>query len=175
MASENGTYTVFFSGRSQLPEPLGRQFVVVDINVGMEEVFSGHFKMMGTINGGTIGEFVCLWDTVTDGIFTVKLLPNGQGVVSVDAEKTETTQDIMHCANAKAHYTFNSQAIVVDDLSIYGTATLPDGRAAMSFLLNRVNNDLLIGKIEMKVHITSVGGGFYKEDSFGTLSLTRRE
>jgi len=33
-ASEEGTYTVFFSGHSRLPSPLGRQFIFTEVNVG---------------------------------------------------------------------------------------------------------------------------------------------
>ncbi len=36
-ASEEGTYTVFFSGASRIPAPLGRQFAVGEVSVGKKE------------------------------------------------------------------------------------------------------------------------------------------
>jgi hypothetical protein len=36
-ATEEGTYTVFFSGASQIPAPLGRQFAQTEVSVGKKE------------------------------------------------------------------------------------------------------------------------------------------
>jgi len=198
VAREKGTYTVLFSGRSQLPEPFGRQFAIVEVNIlDKQEVFWGAVKMEGS---RTIPQNLfdyekqieypstCTWSDTLLGTLTVRIDAQQKGEAHFEFTRTLdhlvinrhpalAPDSFIGCTSGTFDCTDTATSdlcfpvdlpVTVYDTIIYGNTDW-DVDSTFHIDLTRQSEDLLTGNIQLIHHRHGSTGS-----SVGLISLTRQ-